>query len=149
MASVSCHHSSYQTYPGGEPISLATLCHSIYSLKSTLTKAFLSENSSSASAFAVWVFHTQVGQRKRKLQMGRLSSLSHALFLCIASDTILKASSCHTTFFCSLSRRCRYFSFSCSTSLPTGIHVHLETMLAISSASTLSLRYESHFFWFS
>lgn len=149
MASVSCHPSSYQTYPGGDQIILETECGSIYSLISILIKAFLSLKSSIARAFAVSVFHTHVGPRNKKLQIGLFSSDNQALFLWIASATSLSASSCQTTLLFILSKRCRYLSFSCSTSFHTGIQVHFETISATSSRSTLSLRYESPLFWFS
>gem|GEM_PF-578324 len=97
-ASVNCHHSSCQIYPGGEPISLDTECFSIYSLISILIKAFLSLNKCKESAFAVSVLPTQVGPKNKKLQRGLFGSLSQALALLIAFATLFIALSCHTTF---------------------------------------------------
>gem|GEM_PF-2251105 len=61
----------------------------------------------------------------------------------------MRASSCPTTLVLNLEKSCKYFSLSSSTNLPTGIPLHLDTIAAISSISTLSLRNDSHFFWFS
>lgn len=46
-----------------------------------------SPKSSVASAFAVSVFPTPVGPRKRKEPIGRFGSLSQALFLSIDSES--------------------------------------------------------------
>ena len=59
--------SSEPTYPGGAPISRATLCFSWYSLRSMRIIACSSSNSDSASARANSVLPTPVGPRKMKL----------------------------------------------------------------------------------
>jgi hypothetical protein len=86
-ASVSCHHSSYQTYPAGAQMSFATLCFSIYSDISILMSAFSSSKSAAANAFEASVFHTHVGHKNRNEPIGLLGSFSHALALRIAFDT--------------------------------------------------------------
>lgn len=84
MASVSCPHCSYPTYPGGDPISFAVECSSLYSLIFNLTIAFLSPNKNSANVFASSVFPTHVGPRNMNDPMGFLGSLRPTLARLIA-----------------------------------------------------------------
>ena len=91
-ASVSCPPSSYPTYPGGEPISLLTVCFSIYSDMSIWINESSSPNKNSAKAFAVSVLPTPEGPRNIKDPDGLLGSLSPDLVLLTAFDTAAIAS---------------------------------------------------------
>ncbi|KAA6428910.1 MAG: hypothetical protein FRX49_01020 [Trebouxia sp. A1-2] len=66
-ASVSWPPSSCPTYPGGAPISLLTVCFSMYSPMSIRTIIFSSSNMRAARALASSVLPTPVGPRNRKL----------------------------------------------------------------------------------
>jgi hypothetical protein len=113
---------------------------------SILIKASLLSNKFKAKVFAVSVFQTQVGHRNKKLQRGLFSSFNQEAALFIAFATELIALSCHTTDFFKYSSKCNNLSFSVCTSFETGTHVHFEIISAISSLSTLSLKYDFHDF---
>ena len=63
------------------PISLETVCFSMYSLMSILTSASSVLNMSEARALANSVLPTPVGPMKKKLAVGRLGSARPALDL--------------------------------------------------------------------
>ena len=122
----------------------------MYSLISILIILFSSSNSAFASDFASSVLPTPVGPRNRNEPIGFEGSLMPALERIMASVTFSTASSCHITLSCRVSSRCNVFSLSLSLNLDTGIFVHLEIILAISSSVTDSLRsLRSSFFTFS
>ena len=75
-----------------------------------------------------------------KEPIGRLGSLIPALALFIASDTRWIASSWPFTRFFKFVSKLSSFSFSPPTNLVTGMLVHLDTILAIDSSSTISLK---------
>ena len=111
---------------------------SIYSLISMRTILFSSSNRLAARVLANSVLPTPVGPRNRKEPMGLVGSLMPALDRRMASVTFSTASSCPTTRWCSWPSRPKIFWRSPSVSLAMGIPVHRETILAISSSSTLS-----------
>ena len=97
-----------------------------------------SSNRACASALASSVLPTPVGPRNRKLPMGRLGLAMPARLRRMASLTLVTASSCPMTRWCSTSSRCSSFSRSPSTSFSTGMPVQRATMRAISSSVTRS-----------
>ena len=103
--SESCPPSSYPTYPGGEPMSLDTLCFSIYSDISTRIIAFSSPNNASASALESSVFPTPVGPKNIKEPIGLFGSFNPTRPRLIAFATIFTASSCPITLFFNVSSR--------------------------------------------
>ena len=119
-------------------MSRATECLSWNSLMSTRTMAFSSSNRNSASARPSSVLPTPVGPRKMKLPMGRLGSCRPARARRMAFATASRASSWPTTRRCSRSSMWMSFSTSPSSSLLTGMPVHLATTSAMSSSSTSS-----------
>ncbi len=149
-ASVNWPPSSYPTYPGGAPTSLETLCFSIYSDISILISASSSLNINSASDFASSVLPTPVGPKNKKVPIGRFGSFKPERARRIASETVSTASSWPIRRLCKISSILISFCFSLSTSLLTGIPVHLLTTFAISSSfiSSLSnLFSECSLFW--
>ena len=137
-ASVSWPPSSYPTYPGGAPIRRDTECFSMYSLISIRTMLFSSSNRLSASALASSVLPTPVGPRNRKEPIGFVGSLIPALERITASVTFVTASSCPMTRLWRISSIWSVLLLSLSVNLATGMPVHLEIILAISSSVTLS-----------
>ena len=132
--------SSYPTYPGGEPISLLTVCFSIYSDISIWIKESSSPNKNSANVLAVSVFPTPEGPRKIKEPEGRFGSLSPDLVLRIALDTAEMASSWPIILLCSSVSISNNLAVSSCVSLWTGIPVHWARTSAISSSSiTISI----------
>ena len=111
----------------------------MYSLMSILTILLSSSNRFSANAFASSVLPTPVGPKNRKEPIGFPGSLIPALDLIIASVIFVTASSWPITLLWRASSRCNVLFFSVSVSFATGIPVHLEIILAISSSVTLSL----------
>ena len=110
----------------------------MYSLISIRTIFCSSSNILAASAFASSVLPTPVGPRKRNEPIGLVGSLIPALERMIASVTFLTPSSCPMTRLCSSSSKCRILVRSPSVSFATGMPVHLEMILAISSSVTRS-----------
>jgi len=119
-------------------MSLDTEYFSMYSLISILTILFSSSKRLAASVFASSVLPTPVGPRNRNEPIGLPGSLIPALDLIIASVTFLTASSCPTTLLWSSFPRLRVLLRSLSLSLVTGIPVHFDTILPISSSVTHS-----------
>ena len=110
----------------------------MYSLISILTIFCSSSNRFSARVLASSVLPTPVGPRNRKEPIGLVGSLMPALERRIASVTLFTPSSWPTTLLWSWSSRVRSLTLSPSVSLVTGIPVHLEIILAISSSVTAS-----------
>ena len=110
----------------------------MYSLISIRVRAFSSLNKKSASVLANSVLPTPVGPIHKKLPKGRFMSERPALFLLIASETTLTASSCPTTRACKTFSSCKNFCISLASIFETGIPVHIETIRAISSSQTSS-----------
>ena len=137
-ASVSCPPSSYPTYPGGAPISRATLCFSMYSLISIRTMFASLSNNAAASDFASSVLPTPVGPRNKNDPIGFVGSLIPAFERMMESLTNCTATSCPTTRLCNSSPRCKVLLRSLSVSFATGIPVHFATIFAISSSVTHS-----------
>ena len=128
--------SSYPTYPGGEPMSLLTLCFSIYSDISTRIIAFSVPNIAWASAFDSSVFPTPVGPKNKKEPIGRFGSFKPTRPLRIALEIAVTASCCPTTrSWSTFSRFIKRFA-SPSSSERTGIFVQVETTSAISCSVT-------------
>ena len=117
----------------------------MYSDISIRTMLFSSSNRFWASAFASSVLPTPVGPRKRNEPIGFEGSLIPALERRIASVTFSTASSWPTTLLWSSSARWSVFSRSPSVSLATGIPVHFEIILQISSSVTASWTRERSF----
>mmetsp|Transcript_11597 Transcript_11597/g.17390 ORF Transcript_11597/g.17390 Transcript_11597/m.17390 type:complete len:275 (-) Transcript_11597:1346-2170(-) len=90
-ASVSCPPSSYPTYPGGGPVSLLTLCFSMYSDMSMRTISFSLPKYVSARVLHSSVFPTPVGPQNMKLATGREVSRNPDLARLTALDTALTA----------------------------------------------------------
>ena len=112
----------------------------MYSDMSIRTIASWESNMNSASARASSVLPTPVGPRNRNVPIGRSGSCSPARERRSALDTALTASSWPITRWCRRSSMCTSFSISPSSSRETGTPVHLETISAMSSASTSSFR---------
>ena len=91
------------------------------------------------------VFPTPVGPRNKKEPIGLVGSLIPALERIIASVTSSTPSSCPMTLRCSSSPRCSVLLLSLSLSFATGIPVHREMILAISSSVTASCTRERSF----
>mmetsp|Transcript_20367 Transcript_20367/g.56750 ORF Transcript_20367/g.56750 Transcript_20367/m.56750 type:complete len:262 (-) Transcript_20367:824-1609(-) len=119
-------------------MSLLTLCFSIYSPMSMRTIIFSSSNSSAARALASSVLPTPVGPRNRK-DAPRLRAAKPARPRSTASATALTASFWPTTRLCSSLDRCSSFSRSVCCKRTTGMPVHLDTTVAISSGPTASV----------
>ncbi len=113
---------------------------SIYSLISIRVRAFSSLKRNEANTLASSVFPTPVGPAKRKEPKGRFSSPMPVLLRLIALLTALMASSWPMTRSPRVSSRWRYFSISEESILETGMPVQLETIWAISSSPTSSLK---------
>ena len=111
MASVSRPPSSYPTYPAGEPISLATVCFSAYSLMSKRTSSM---PISFARTRHTSVLPTPVGPTNSSDATGLSSSNSPALPICTASTICFTASSC--PYICSVIRSCRVSRLASSSS---------------------------------
>ena len=120
----------------------------MYSDMSSRTSARSSSNRNSASARAVSVLPTPVGPRKMNEPVGRCGSWSPARARRTALATAASASFCPMTRRPSSSSSLSSRAFSDSSILVTGMPVHLETISAMSSASTSSFRYFP-FFWIS
>ena len=95
-------------------------------------------NRFSASDFASSVLPTPVGPKNRNEPIGLPGSFIPAFDLIMASVTLVTASSCPITLLWSSVSRCRVLFLSDSVSFATGIPVHLEIILAISSSVTAS-----------
>ena len=117
----------------------------MYSLISIRTILFSSSNRLCANAFASSVFPTPVGPRKRNDPIGLLGSLIPALERMIASVTSSTPSSWPMTLLWSSSARWSVLFLSLSFNFATGIPVHLETILAISSSVTASWTRDNSF----
>ena len=144
--SLSCPPSSCPTYPGGEPISFATLCFSIYSDISTRIIEFSSPKRASARALDNSVFPTPVGPRNKNEPIGRFGSFSPTLPRLIDFATAVTASSCPTTRLWSVCSSLFNLVLSDSARRLTGIFVHCDTTSAISSSVT-SRCFASFFLW--
>ena len=81
---------SYPTYPGGAPISLETVCLSMYSDISNLTNSIPIID---ASCLLTSVLPTPVGPENKKEPTGFSSTLKPALESLIAEDNVSTASS--------------------------------------------------------
>mmetsp|Transcript_1435 Transcript_1435/g.3465 ORF Transcript_1435/g.3465 Transcript_1435/m.3465 type:complete len:267 (-) Transcript_1435:1518-2318(-) len=110
----------------------------MYSLMSMRTIASSVLNRNEAKAFASSVLPTPVGPRNMKDAIGLLGSDKPARLLWMESDTAITASFCPITRLCSSSGRYSSFSRSPSTSLDTGMPVHLEMISAMSASVTSS-----------
>jgi hypothetical protein len=115
----------------------------MYSDMSRRTIADSSSKRNWARARASSVFPTPVGPMNRKDPIGRRGSFKPDLARRTAFETSRTASSCPTTRLVSRSSIRTSFSISPSTSLDTGIPVQRETIWAMSSSSTSSLRSRS------
>jgi len=134
--SLSWPPSSCPTYPGGEPIILATLCFSIYSDISTRIMEFSSPKSASASALESSVLPTPVGPKNRNEPIGRFGSFKPTLPRLIDLATAVTASSWPITRLCSVCSSLFNFALSDSARRLTGILVHCDTTSAMSSSVT-------------
>ena len=144
--SVNWPPSSKPTYPGGEPISLDTVCFSMYSDISSLIIAFSSPNIASASVLQSSVLPTPVGPRKINEPIGLFGFLSPTLPRRIAFAIAETALSWPTTLSCKIFSRLSSLSLSSFVSWLTGIFVQLDTTSAMSSAVTDFTSWEDEFF---
>mmetsp|Transcript_61997 Transcript_61997/g.140273 ORF Transcript_61997/g.140273 Transcript_61997/m.140273 type:complete len:407 (-) Transcript_61997:1317-2537(-) len=138
IASVKSPPCSKPTYPGGAPMSLETVCFSMYSDMSRRTMASSLSNMAAASALQISVLPTPVGPRKASEAMGLSGSLRPALERCTASAMAAQAGACPLTRSSSSLSRPSSLSRSEATSLVTGTPVHELTIEATSSGVMVS-----------
>ena len=108
-----------------------------------------SSNIASVTAFASSVLPTPVGPKNINEPIGLSTDLSPDLARITASVTASTASFCPITLLDKILSIFSILSLSVSTSLFTGIPVHLETTSAISSSSTSSFNIDLSFLIFS
>ena len=106
---------------------------------SILIRESVESNISSERALANCVFPTPVEPKKMNVPIGFFGSLSPTLFLCIALDILVIASSCPIIFFFMLLDILDSFFISLEAILCTGIPVINETTSATLSPFTIIL----------
>mmetsp|Transcript_39172 Transcript_39172/g.91814 ORF Transcript_39172/g.91814 Transcript_39172/m.91814 type:complete len:254 (+) Transcript_39172:747-1508(+) len=136
-ASVSWLSSSYPTYPGGLPISFATVCFSMNSLISKRTMESSMPKYASANALQSSVFPTPVGPQKMKDAMGLLGFCSPARARRTAFAMATTASSWPITRLCSVSSRWTSRTDSSAVTFSTGTFVQADTTAATSFSVTV------------
>lgn len=140
--SVSCPAWSYPTYPGGAPISLETECCSVYSDISILISACSVSNSSHAIYLAKCVLPEPELPRNKNEPSGCYLLCRFAFERMIALQTVSTASFWPITRSWIVLERLTIFWRSDWVSFATGIPVHFETTMAISSSVTTALTNE-------